>query len=422
MFESAYNSRKKVPTSTTIIMASTIIVSFVASITDKIVVRQIRPSITLRDSSFVVANSSHFTQFDSASVKFAGWTTSIPYGTNIVDALALMINDTRNIPNADSRQVCTPRTLKYEIKCGQFNVFVLDKNNGSMLLQNEGCTAGYFLPILAESINMPYVTINKISSGRWSIMAPATPDQSSLPDLMSSFISTAADEWPCTSTELVKNHLQKPQFGLATYPTTRTTKCTLPNGEVRVLSVSTVQFSTFSFMNGTSGPVPDQYSFSLGASRTFTEYDDFLQAMEYSIGNETFPLNATVLLEVKLGGSSMDAVICSIVKSSGGDSVKMFICSYITTDAFTLKPQKVNPLISSARKGRPYSISYNVTTAMTINHIVSPTIISSPLKGVDSSSKLVSMDSIRNSTVQAAHYMASLGQNFYADYDEGHYM
>ncbi|KAF9173941.1 hypothetical protein BGX21_001905 [Mortierella sp. AD011] len=293
MFHSARNSRKRVPTLTTFIMAFTIIISFVASNMDKLVTKYIHRSTALRDSSFIVTNSSQFTQFFSASTKFAGWTASIPYGANITDALTLMINDTRNIPDVNSRQVYTPRTFEYEIECDRFNAFVLDKGNDSMLLQNGGCTTGYFLPMLSETMDLSNVTIKKVSSGWWSMATPATPEQlTHLPSLMGSIVSTATDEWQCGSPELNVDLLLRPQFGLAAYPTTRVTKCILPSGEIRVLSVSTVQFSAFSFMIDEELLSP-QLAFGISARMTFTEYDDLIQAMEYSISNVTFSQNAT---------------------------------------------------------------------------------------------------------------------------------
>ncbi|KAF9321028.1 hypothetical protein BG006_002687 [Podila minutissima] len=74
-----------------------------------------------------------------------------------------------------------------------------------------------------------------------------------------------------------------------------------------------------------------------------------------------------------------------------------------------MEPQEINIPIAEARGGKPFPDPPGTSIAMTIEHI--PTLHS----GVP---QPVSMSAMKNATFEAAHYLASLGQNFYADYVE----
>ncbi|KAF9199184.1 hypothetical protein BGZ49_010741 [Haplosporangium sp. Z 27] len=328
MFESLVYSIKKVPFRVTAVLAITTIACIIASIGNVLVASRIDQTIFLYNPSFVVSKTPQFTQAFSSSVSFAGWTASIPYGASITNAMISMINNTQNIQNPEIGKIYTPRTFEYEIKCNQLNMYVLDKTNNSLLLSNGGCSTGYFIPFSDATTDPSTVVLRNVSSGHWSMVAQGSSFSKGVPFSIGSIISSATDAWQCGSASVPEDVMRKTKYGLALYPRTKVSKCVLPDGEIRVLSVSSVQFMGFSYgANGTE--VTDSEAFAAGALLTFTGYDDLLQSMEYSM-NHT---------------------------------------------ALTLPP---------AVQG----------------------------------SQPISMDQIRNSTTEAARYMASLGQNFYADYDE----
>ncbi|KAF8950450.1 hypothetical protein BGZ46_004529 [Entomortierella lignicola] len=409
MLESLVYSIKKVPARVTAVLAIAIITYFIASIGDILVVSRIHPTTFLYNPSFVVSKTPQFTQAYLPLAKFAGWTTSIPYGASITNAMISMINNTQNIQNPEIGKVYTPQTFEYEIKCNELNMYVFNKTDNSPLLSNGGCSTGYFVPVSDANIDPSTVVLRNVSSGHWSMVAQGNSDSTTFPTTIGSIISAATDEWQCGSMDS-EGSLQKRVYGLALYPNTRVAKCVLPNGEIRVLSVSSVQFMGFSDVaNNTE--ITDSEAFATSARLIFTEYDDLLQSMEYSMNHTTFQSNVTIFVEAKLGNSFIDVLYCNVLKSplplEAGYKDQM--CAYFTIESLQLKAQDVNPLISTARGNRPFTISYNLTTSMTVNHIISPAV---------QGSQPISMDQIRNYTTEAARYMASLGQNFYADYDE----
>jgi hypothetical protein len=179
----------------------------------------------------------------------------------------------------------------------------------------------------------------------------------------------------------------------------------LPSGEVRVLSYTSVQFILgTTYINGTEQEINYiKNSFRNTSLATFDQYDDLLQSMENSFNITTMRQNSTLWMEIKLYNSSADALICNNSKKKDGLHMQI-MCAYVTMNTFTLK-ESSNLEISKLRENQPFITSYNLTTAISIKHEVP-------------ASKLISMDYFRETNIQASNYMASLGQNVYADYEK----
>ncbi|KAF9199268.1 hypothetical protein BGZ49_010635, partial [Haplosporangium sp. Z 27] len=314
MLESLVNSIKKVPFRVTAILAITIIACFIASIGDILVVLSIHPTTFLHNPSFVVSKTPQFTQAFSSFAEFAGWTASIPYGASITDAMISMINNTQNIQNPEIGKVYTPRTFEYEIKCNQLNMYMFNKTNNSPLLSNGGCSTGYFVPISDATIDPSTVVLRNVSSDHWSIVAQGSSFSKGVPSTIDSIISGATDKWQCGLKDVEGGLLEWRVYGLALYPTTKVSKCVLPNGEIRVLSVSSVRFTGYSLADNNTETTASEV-FAAGATLTFTEYDDVLQSMEYSMNHTTFQSNVTIFAELKLGSSFVDVLYCNVLKS-----------------------------------------------------------------------------------------------------------
>ncbi|OAQ23529.1 hypothetical protein K457DRAFT_130472 [Linnemannia elongata AG-77] len=392
MLKSLYNSWKTIPKSTKVAMVITIFASLAASLLDKGAMYFIIPSVRQGEADPIVAKSSQFSP-RGLQRSFTGWSGSIRHGTDIVGAMAKMINDTSNIPEAVIGRVYTPRTFEYEIACDQFDLFVSNASN--LLLSNSGCTVAQYSPLAGINIDFNKVRVVNMSKGRWSVSAPATSLSGFMPVQIEESIIVGGRIYALGITEPRVASYIKP--GLMSLPTTLTTKCVYPSGEISVLSASTVPFSFSTAQN-----------FRNVSTAVFGEYGDLLQAMEASINNTKATSNSTLFMELKVHGSFIEAVVCSSFENPNPGVISMS-CIYNNVNMFIVKQQEINTLIVKARGGRPFPYPPVTSIAMTIEHIVALH------NGVP---QPVSMSTMKNATYEAAQYLASLGQNFYPDYAE----
>ncbi|KAF9116671.1 hypothetical protein BGW39_002671 [Mortierella sp. 14UC] len=307
--------------------------------------------------------------------------------------MAKMINDTKNIPEAVIGRVYTPRTFEYEVACDQFDLYALNESN--ILFPNSGCTVAQYLPYNGKSIDFNKARVVNLSKGRWSISAPAPSDSMFILVQTQKSIFVGGRICALGNTEPRVASYIKP--GLMSLPTTVTTKCVYPTGEISVLSASTVPFSFSTVKN-----------FRNVSTAVFGEYGDLLQAMEASINNTTATSNSTLFMELKVHGSFIEAVVCSSFEYPDPGVISMS-CIYNNVNMFIVKQQEINTLIVKARGDRPFPYPPGTSIAMTIEHIVALH------NGVP---QPISMSTMKNVTYEAAQYLASLGQNFYPDYAE----
>ena len=198
----------------------------------------------------------------------------------------------------------------------------------------------------------------------------------------------------CALGEILSKVASDIKPGLASLPKTSVTKCVFPTGEISILSASVVPFF-----------VPIAMDFRSVAAATFDGYDILLQAMEVSIYNTTATTNATLFLELTSHDSFTEAIFCF----SYGYLTTSLSCMYSNFNIFIVKQREVDDLITKARGGKPLPYPPRSSIAMIIDHI--PALHGGVLQPI-------SMPAMKNATVEAAQYMASLGHNFYADYDE----
>ncbi|KAI8597859.1 hypothetical protein EDD21DRAFT_384251 [Dissophora ornata] len=260
-------------------------------------------------------------------------------------------------------------------------------------LPNGGCTSAVLKFLGIFSVNTTAAQVFNVSSGRWSI---AMPGISTMPVTeISVSAAIALDDEPCGTADLVDSLSSVTGLGLTSTPRTSTVKCVLQNGELRVLSTSAVRFM-----------VPNVTLFRDVSNSVFEEYDDLLQAMEFSINNATFQSNSTFFMEVKTSNATIDAVGCFSTKDLRQQATYL-TCIYSTTNTFTTNQQTINPLITAAR-GQSLPPPANFSTSMTIRHL--------PLS-YNRMARPLSISALRRATANATHYLASLGQNFYTDWD-----
>ncbi|KAF9984844.1 hypothetical protein BGZ79_005542, partial [Entomortierella chlamydospora] len=137
-------------------------------------------------------------------------------------------------------------------------------------------------------------------------------------------------------------------------------------------------------------------------------YDELLQAMEFALGNAAYASTCTMFLEVKSNNSSIDAVSCYSLKSQLLNTNGLS-CVYFNINMLILEQQEISLDITNAREGMPLQLQPNITLAMAIRHV--PKISLTALERTP-----ISM--MKGASLAAAQYMASLGQNVYADYLE----
>ncbi|KAF9958233.1 hypothetical protein BGZ72_000696 [Mortierella alpina] len=388
MLSSVYNSWKNLPKATKVAMILTIFVSFTASIADKGAVYFITPSIRLDAAEPFVVKSPQFAPRGLLRT-FSGWTSSIRLGTDIVEAMTKTINDTSNIPGAINGRVYTPRTSDYEIICDQFNLHVFNASN--LLLPSSGCgVIGYMAPGSYKA-EFDKASVINATKGRWSIRVPAI-SESELPSLVTSLFVYVGRRICALGEFPPRSGVYKP--GLVAIPRTTVTKCVLSTGEISILSASMVPFF-----------VPTAINFPNIGAAVFEEYDDLLQAMEVSIYNTTATTNATLFVELANHDSFIELLFCF----SYGHPTTSLRCRYHHINMLTIRQQGMDVLIEEARGGKPLPDPPSTSIAMTIDHIPA---------SHNGGFQPISMSALKNATFEAAHYMASLGHNFYADYDE----
>ncbi|CAO3568637.1 unnamed protein product [Mortierella alpina] len=394
MSNSFYNSWKSVPKSTKAAMVFTIFASLVASLADKGAVYFITLAERQTNASFIMVNTSQFVPVSSGFLELGGWSTNIRYGANIVEAMEMMINDTKNIPGAVSGRVYTPQTSEYEIGCNQTAIMALEPNMThypQLLLRDDGCMLIMFMFTANFQQLVANATIINRSNDRWSIAMPIIAAQY-LPEIDVVAVAFANNStFLGTGTGAVGHTLEYPKDGMTSLPQTVTSKGVSLTGETLVISISNMPFCTSTVER-----------FRNVSTAVFDNYDDLFQAMEASVNNAAFRSKTNLFTEVRIVNSTIEALVCY------SSSLPGLMCAYTIINAILVKQQDLNPIIAEARQGRPLSLGLDPTISMRIDHTVAK---------INGTRQSISLFTMKNATTAAAHYLASLGQNFYMDWN-----
>ncbi|KAF9429233.1 hypothetical protein BGZ76_001627 [Entomortierella beljakovae] len=416
-FETICKSRERVPKIIIIKASAAFTISLLFGIASIMVATQIQSVTGEGDSTTLhLAISPQYARRFVDANSFSGWEASMAYGSKIKDAMALHINSTRNIPDANIGKIYKPKEYSYDVKCNKLNMKLQDKHSTNLYMDNGGCITGVI--VMGGNFNFnSSASVKKVSDGRWSLVSPIETYPSYIPNIPADYsfgAATSNDSWPCAAfsgRSVLNINLM---LGLTTNPKTTISKCVLPSGEIRVLSMTSVQFMSWG-VHGTLDGIEMGFNiiqFKKSIKKSFREYDDLLQAMESKINAEDLKQNSTILIETKIYDSSMDLVVCiaeraNYIKESDQPFMSI-MCSYTTITIFTLKEQEVNMIIATARGDQSFTKYENMSTLMTVNHYIGYT---------NNKTTPVSMDTIRSANTEAAEYMAALGQNFYPDYN-----
>ncbi|KAF8977207.1 hypothetical protein BGZ46_007561 [Entomortierella lignicola] len=402
MYNTLVNSRECLSNETKLVLIITILSSIAASVVDVGAVYFIHPSIRLHNISFQLVETSQFAPFDYTR-SFSGWDAFVPNGADIGEAMALMVNNTNHIPNAIVGRMYTARTSEYQVGCGILNFQLLNTTDKLFINQGGCATAGFYLSV-------PYI-------GLWedSIVVEGPDGRLSSKTLgtyylelveIPTYIDLYYGNITCTlNDDPLLDLLSSPLNGLTSTPVTWTTRCVLPAGEIVALSLTSIKFSSAKLQD-----------FKHVTSSLFGgEDEELITAMEESI--KTATNQPTLFSELRYGNSTLDAVVCI---STGSKQLPLHAtCTYTSFTAVIVAKQEFNPAIAAARGGAPFGDPATEviltpgdigksSLAMKISHI--PSLINGTFHQL-------SISDVKNASFASAHYLASLGMNFYMDWN-----
>ncbi|KAG0248083.1 hypothetical protein BG011_000549 [Mortierella polycephala] len=191
--------------------------------------------------------------------------------------------------------------------------------------------------------------------------------------------------------------------GITSAPKTITTKCLLSSGQSISLSVTTINFS-----------VPNLQDYRNVTSSLFGDQNELVLAMEDSITDGTFasvpadPMDCIEVIEAKATGTDVHALTCQ-VRRSGLNGTPYLACLYTTISVIIAKPQPMLPAISELRGNKPSPKQPEASGVIVVSHL--PKTFNDGLPSFQESNMI-------NASSVAAHYFASLGNNFYVDWDD----
>ncbi|KAF9173156.1 hypothetical protein BGX21_000639 [Mortierella sp. AD011] len=397
MLKSLLPSRKA-PRSVKAAMVFVFLASLVANHLDKGLSKLITPATTLGKPDYVVTETPMFFKANFIDT-FSEWSTSIRVGDGIVDAMVSIMNDTRNIVNAESGRLYTPRTSPYEIGCNQLVIQFMNTSTDWVSLHNDGCMNLSFVlgTDAAVYFDIAATQFVKRAPGRWSVVIPRSSDLNfqqmdiypGVSDGNSMFFGGLIGAYkPITLVD-----------GIAVTPRTVATECFSSSGGFWIISSTSVLFSMTTvkqFRNSTSA--------------IFEEYGELLQAMESSVSNITFPSMPVAIVELKVVNTTVDSLICYSGNSTTVGEIALS-CVYSSIYIIITKPLDTNPIISDAGEGRylPYPDLYLSNVAMTIDHI--PTIL-------NRTRLPISFTDMKATSSAASGYLASISPSVYMDWNQ----
>ncbi|KAG0043067.1 hypothetical protein BGZ83_011878 [Gryganskiella cystojenkinii] len=404
MLKSLYNSRGNVPFHVKLVMVVTILASLAATLLDKGAAHFINPAQVPANFNSTIVTSSQFSPFNVDPQYFGGWTATIREEDNIVEAVALMINNTKNIPGAKTGRSYSPRLTNYEIDCDRPNIYFLNGPARGMPyfpLSEGGCSN---LTISLAGVNtMTNMTIIQRSTSRWSISA-----KNAIPLTTGLLLVEHQSHGATCAAQEIKGYMSEgnqaaSSGGMTAMPRTITTKTVRPSGAITVLSLSTVHFSTGT-AHGFNYPLqilPGENDLIRSMNeimKTVNPYRGVYGAVDF-------------FMEVQVVNSSIETLMCT-VQNVG--SAAMLQCIYGIINTFILKNQIYDAALTGYNDGMDNDLyDYMKRTAMIVEYVPSAKNISSVSVAYISTSRL------RNNTAALSAYMASLGQNFYPNYYKG---
>ncbi|KAG0281629.1 hypothetical protein BGZ96_001067 [Linnemannia gamsii] len=293
---------------------------------------------------------------------------------------------------------------------------MLDKHTNlypNLFSSNNGCAILTLAPIGMMTMNKTAIVITRRSNGSVKVVMPGPYDFQNDTAMDLGFKTTsiamgvvfgdlvnkcATGSWEATT-------ISSSASGITSAPFSSVTKCMFPSGQVISLSVTGVCYS-----------VPDLKSFGSISSSVLQSSRAPVLAMQNSITDDTLsnltasPLDGISVMEIQFSGSRVDLLICAS-RRAGQAGPPYLTCLYSVVTAIASKPQPMLPEIAALRGAdKPISVLQKMTSIFPINYL-------SLINGTGSN--IFSVSQILDDSSSAAYYVASLGQNFFMDWDDG---
>ncbi|KAK3821535.1 MAG: hypothetical protein J3Q66DRAFT_386359 [Benniella sp.] len=411
MIHTLRHTHKNVSRSARVALVVAFFATVVASFLDKGIAHFIKPAPYIDQSN---SRTSIHTTAQSAPKYhyklFAGWTIAHAMNANITGTMTRMLNGSVAIPNAVSGEVYTPVTSAYTVQCTRFSV-----SFGGLGLTNDGC-AKLHVEFLGNSSG-GIASVPSESAGRWSILLSSGSEPYSIRTTpMNSWLNLngplSSEESYCAGLESFRmrpfggagaaDH-QNTDYGVTSFPTTTTTKCIHDTSDI---TVNTMTSTRFTFSDGVFDVLKAKELFA-------DQSDDLLQSMQETFKNKTIaPSNTPVELwaEVRVMNASVDALACSLDRFDslyGQVKKQMLECVYVNINVMVVKQPLNSNIQGKLAKGvflKPFYSTY-----MTMEYVM----------GIDNGkTSPISLARLSSDVVEVNHYMARLGSNYYADFDE----
>ena len=375
----------------------------------------VKESVQGTNPSHELVKTTEFVSLDTIST-LAGWSATVSFNSSLSDSLIRTINSTFNIPDAIPKRVYTPRKYPYEVACTNFDLIMLDKHTDlypNLLSSNNGCAILNLIPISIMNMNKTATVITRRSNRSVKVVMPGPYDFLNDTAMDLGFQTTSisigvvfGDLVNTCGTGIFGGHLvSSSASGIISAPFSSVTKCVFPLGQVISLSVTAVYYS-----------VPDLKSFGSISSSVLQSSRAPVLAMQNSVTDGTLsnltasPLDGISVMEIQFSGSRVDLLIC-VSRRAGQAGPPYLTCLYGVVTAIASKPQPMLPEIAALRGAdKPISVLKKLTSIFPIDYL-------SLINGTGSN--IFSVSQILDDSSSAAYYVASLGQNFFMDWDDG---
>ncbi|KAF9950656.1 hypothetical protein BGZ72_007734 [Mortierella alpina] len=399
------NSARHVPRLTTVAMIVAILASILALFSSVFFSTMVHRSDIKDNQSYIGAKT---TRLLSSGGEIDDWLVYLGHNSKVEDSLGLLINDTRNIPDAVPGRRYTPRTFEYEVACNSLDVAVFHHLKDPIVQAVGGCSMAGFDIYSRYYTWEPKKAINILTApDQYTIIAPVTyPLGFDLREhraiLFFHFDHVCLPPVSITDPHTPRIFQSFPESGMTSLPRTVLIKCQYPSGALNIGAHTQMRFATQSlaeFDNITTTIFDDTTQLPLLATMSaFTKNGTFLDAQS----------NSTMVALTK-AGSNVHFFSCHSIPSAEPADRGLF-CSYQVVEAVMTTPQPEDPIISADLKGRPVvaaNVSVNVNLFV-VGHL--------PMS-LTSTIPTFSVSSMLNATWSGAQYLASLGQNVAMDWE-----
>ncbi|KAG0280095.1 hypothetical protein BGZ95_011319 [Linnemannia exigua] len=407
-----WNSRRQLPTWSSIAMAITILASLftlVASILLGVLVSR-------TDKPFNEGSLGVYTeQLMSTDPIF--WTAHMEADDTMHGTFISTLNDTRRNPNSVPRTRYTPRTYDYGIACDETAVIIGSSFENYLVYPTEINCKAHIIIISNSTYNWePKTAIGGlIAPNTIKIAAPVVYVDGEkffempVPYFWGSYERSLCMQSP-PGLDLGVALKFRPKDGLTSPPTTVATKCQFASNGSTVMSATSFHFA-----------VNHLSDFNKVATSIF--YDDsatfpLLQSMSVAINNGSFSdstNNRTMVMLIKIS-TTVDVLVCISTLLDAPSNNMGLLCTYKATKAIVVKPQEWDPLMVAHlnRTPAPSVKPNNIISQLDLAVYHTP-----ETSELQDNSAIYSAAHLRKAGSEAAEYLASLGHNVFVDIERG---